>query len=156
MELQPFFDTVEDAIRTLGVDPEITRCEQSGQWILQRGDVEIYIDVWQPQTHNQWEYFRDEEPATVFQVVAPVCYLPDSEEEKKDFVNEILHINHHLFYGCFTINEQENMVAISFKRLIEGINRVEMIEPIEAIGFYAENFGNYFPTKYSLKKIEKN
>lgn len=156
MDLKPFYDVAEDAIKTLGVDPEITRCEDPGQWILERGEVELYIDIWQPLEHNQWEYFKEDEPTAIFQVVSPVCYLPENEEDRLAFMEEILYINHHMFYGSFTVNMEERMAAIRFKRLLEGANRVEMIEPIESIGFYAENLARYFHEKYGVKKIGKN
>ncbi|MBO6517227.1 MAG: YbjN domain-containing protein [Bacteroidia bacterium] len=156
MELKPFYEVVEDAIQTLGVDPETTRCEDVGQWILEREDIEVYIDVWQPMEHNQWEYFKEEEPTAIFQVVAPVCYLPESKEERFAFMEEVLYINHHMFYGSFTVNMDEGMAAIRFKRLLEGANRVEMIEPIESISFYADNLSKYLTNKYGSKKIQKN
>ncbi|MFT5512192.1 MAG: hypothetical protein ACI8SE_000589 [Bacteroidia bacterium] len=156
MDLKPFYEVVEDAIKTLGVDPEETRCDAPGQWILTRDAVEIFVDIWQPLEHNQWEYFKEDEPTAVFQVVAPVCYIPESEADRAKFMEEILYINHHMFYGSFTVNMDEKMAAIRFKRLLEGTNRVEMIEPIESIGFYAENLSNYLSNKYDLKKIEKS
>ncbi len=156
MDLKPYYEVAEDAIKTLGVDPEITRCEGEGQWILVREEIEIFIDIWQPLEHNQWEYFREDEPTAVFQVVAPVCYVPESDQDRLTFMEELLYINHHMFYGSFTVNMEEKMAVIRFKRLLEGANRVEMIEPIESIGFYAENLSNYLTKKYGLKKIEKS
>ena len=156
MDLKPFYDIAEDAIKTLGVDPESSRCDSDGQWIIVRELIEIYLDIWQPQGHNQWEYFKEDEPTAVFQVVAPVCYIPDNDEDLKLFMEEILYINHHMFYGAFTVSMEERMAVISFKRLLEGVNRVEMIEPIESIGFYAENLSNYLTEKYKIKKIENN
>lgn len=156
MDLKPFYDVAEDAIKTLGVDPETTRCEDAGQWILGREEVEIFIDIWQPLEHNQWEYFKEDEPTAIFQVVAPVCYIPSEESTRLQFMEEILYINHHMFYGSFTVNTEEGMAVIRFKRLLEGANRVEMIEPIESIGFYAENLSKYLSKKYGLKKIEKS
>ncbi len=156
MDLKPFYEVAEDAIKTLGVDPEATRCDQPGQWILGREEVEIFIDIWQPLEHNQWEYFKEDEPTAVFQVVAPVCYVPESDAERLRFLEEILYINHHMFYGSFTVNTEEAMAVIRYKRLLEGANRVEMIEPIESIGFYAENLSEYLSKKYGVKKIEKS
>lgn len=156
MDLQSFYNIAEDAIKTLGVDPETTRCEDAGQWILEREDVELYIDIWQPLEHNQWEYFKEDEPTPIFQVVAPVCYIPQDREARIAFMEEVLYINHHMFYGSFTLNMEEGMAAIRFKRLLDGINRVEMIEPIESIGFYAENLSKFLSEKYKLKKVEKS
>ena len=89
MDLKPFYEVAEDAIKTLGVDPEATRCDQPGQWILGREEVEIFIDIWQPLEHNQWEYFKEDEPTAVFQVVAPVCYVPESDADRLRFLEEI-------------------------------------------------------------------
>ncbi len=155
MDLQPFYDVAEDAIKTLGVDPEITRCEDAGQWILERNDIEVYLDVWQPVDHNQWEYFKEEEPTAIFQVLVPVCHIPEKESDRYAFMEEVLYLNHHMFYGSFTINMEEGIAAIRFKRLLEGTNRVEMIEPIESISFYAENLSKFLSEKYGLRKIEK-
>ncbi|MBI1308054.1 MAG: hypothetical protein GC181_15725 [Bacteroidetes bacterium] len=155
MDLRKYFDIAEDAIRTIGVDPETTRCAGEGQWLLERGEIEIYVDIWQPKDHHQWEYFREDEPSAMFQVVSPVCYIPKDQSLTKAFYEELLYINHHMFYGAFTVNPEEKMAAIVHKRLVEGLNRVEMIEPIEAIGYYAENLREFLSAKYDLKKIEK-
>jgi hypothetical protein len=155
MEIKEKFAVVEDALQTIGVEPETARTEGQGQWMIERGEMEIYIDVWQPQDHNQWEYFKDDKPSAVFQVVVPVCYLPNEKELLADFYEELLYLNHHMFYGSFTVNTEEKMVAIGYKRLLEGCNRVEMIEPIESIGFYAENLSKFLSKKYRLKKVEK-
>ena len=156
MDLKKHNDVLEDALRTLNIEPETARCEGEGQWLIQRGDVELYIDIWQPMDHHQWEYFREDEPIPTFQVVAPVCTTPEDPQMLKSFMEELLHVNHHMFYGSFTVNTEEKMAAIGYKRLVEGSNRVEMIEPIEAIGYYAENLGNFLSKKYGVKKIEKN
>jgi len=154
MDLKPHFATVEDAIQTLGIDPETTRCEGQGQWLLNRGEIELYIDIWQPDQHSQWEYFRDEEPSAVFQIAAPICFLPEDPALYKTFLEEVLYINFHMFYGSFTVNMDEKIAAIRYRRLVEGSNRVEIIEPIEAIGYYAESLLPYLVEKYQAKKIE--
>ncbi|MCB9245193.1 MAG: hypothetical protein H6606_02080 [Flavobacteriales bacterium] len=154
MDLKPFFEKVEDAIQTIGVDPVMARCEGEGQWLLNRGEIEVYIDIWQPEEHQQWEYFKDEEPSPIFQIVAPVCMLPEDEASYKVFLEEILYMNFHMFYGSFTVNFEQRMAALRFRRLLEGINRVEMIEPIESIGFYAESLQPYLVEKYKAKKIQ--
>ena len=105
MDLKPFYEVAEDAIKTLGVDPEATRCDQPGQWILGREEVEIFIDIWQPIEHNQWEYFKEDEPTAVFQVVSPVCYVPESEADRLRFLEEIpIHKSPHVlrqFYSKY-------------------------------------------------------
>jgi len=88
--------------------------------------------------------------------LGPVGFMPENPAQLTQFMEELLYINHHMFYGSFTVNMQEKVAAIGYKRLLEGANRVEMIEPIESIGYYAENLSNFLSEKYGLKKIEKN
>jgi hypothetical protein len=153
MSLEKIYHTVEDAINTLGIDVESARCEGEGQWIIGRGeDTEVFIDVWQPHEHTQWEYFKEDKPIPVFQVLAPVTHLPSDEKALDTFLKEVLYVNHNMFYGSFTVNLEENMCAIRFRRITDGLNRVEMIEPIEAVGFYAENLRRYLSEKYGVKK----
>ena len=157
MSLEKIYHTVEDAIKTLGIDVESARCEGEGQWIIGRGeDTEVFIDVWQPHEHTQWEYFKEDNPIPVFQVLAPVTHLPTDAKALDTFLKEVLYVNHNMFYGSFTVNLEEDMSAIRFRRITDGLNRVEMIEPIEAVGFYAENLRRYLSEKYGVKKIEKN
>jgi len=154
MDLKAHFKTVEDAIATLGTDPEKTRCEGEGQWLLNRGEIELYIDIWQPEEHSQWEYFKEEEPSPILQIVAPICHLPEDPALYSKFLEEVLYINFHMYYGSFTVNFQERIAAIRCRRLVEGANRVEIIEPLEAIGYYAESLAPYLVEKYAAKKIE--
>lgn len=153
MELNKFYAITEDAIQTLGLDPTEARGEE-GQWFLHRAELEIYIDVWQPTEHSQWEYFKEDEPTPMFQVVAPICFLPEDEKKRSELLEEILYINFHLFYVSFSVNHQENLLVLSFRRLLEGLNRVEMIEPIESIGYYGQTLQPYLCEKYGAKKIE--
>ncbi|MFT4521389.1 MAG: hypothetical protein ACI8ZN_000319 [Bacteroidia bacterium] len=153
MDLKPLYALAEDAIQTLGIDPITTRCEGDGQWMLERESAEIYIDIWQPVDHNQWEYFKEDEPTAIYQVVAPICKLPTDEKLRQAFMEELLYINHHMFYGSFTINVEQQIVAIRYKRITDGLNRVEMIEPIESIGYYAENLSDFLSKKYGVQKV---
>jgi len=154
MDLKPYSEKVEDALETIGVEPANARCEGEGQWLVHRNTIEIYVDIWQPEEHQQWEYFKDPEPASIFQVVAPVCFLPEDPGLRLKFMEEVLYMNFHMFYGSFTVNFEENMAAIRYRRLLDGINRVEIIEPIESIGFYAESLVPYLSEKYGAKKIQ--
>lgn len=154
MDLKPYSEKVEDALATIGVEPENARCEGEGQWLVHRNAIEIYVDIWQPDEHQQWEYFKDDDPAAIFQVVSPVCFVPEDPALYQKFLEEILYMNFHMFYGSFTVNFQEKMAAIRFRRLLEGINRVEIIEPIEGIGFYSESLMPYLCEKYGAKKIQ--
>jgi len=47
MDLQPFYQMVEDNISSVGVDPAVCRGEKAGQWNLKKGSANVWIDVWE-------------------------------------------------------------------------------------------------------------
>jgi hypothetical protein len=44
-------------------------------------------------------------------------------------------------------------VSILYKRILHGLNETEIVEPIEAIGYYAENLREYLSEKYKVEKL---
>ena len=68
-------------------------------------------------------------------------------------MEELAHLNFHLFSAKFVANAQQKIVSIQYKRILEGLNETEIIEPIEAVGYYAENLKEYLAEKYHVKKI---
>ncbi|MDA8886248.1 YbjN domain-containing protein [Bacteroidia bacterium] len=137
----------------LQLKPEQTRCENEGEYIVKRGDAtELYIDIWQPKESTQWQYFDRNNIAGIFQIVAPVCEYP-ADEHLGMFMEELAHLNFHLFSAKFIANSEQRIVSIQFKRVLEGINETEIIEPLEAVGYYAENLKEYLAEKYHVKKI---
>ncbi len=136
----------------LQLKPEQTRCENEGEYIINRDKTEVYVDLWQPKEPTQWQYFDRETVAGVFQIVAPVCFYPEPEHLPM-FLEELAHLNFHLFYGSFIANSQEKVVSIQYKRVLDGLNDTEIIEPLEAVGYYAENLKEYLAEKYHVKKI---
>ena len=137
----------------LQLKPEQTRCENEGEYIIKRGDdTELYVDIWQPAETTQWQYFDRQNIAGIFQVVAPICKYPP-EEHLPMFMEELAHLNFHLFSACFIANSEQQIVSIQFKRVLEGLNETEVIEPLEAVGYYAENLKEYLSEKYHVEKI---
>jgi hypothetical protein len=142
----------ENVKKHLGLKPEEIRCENEGEYIVNRNDTELYIDIWQPKETSQWQYFDRNEIAGIYQIVAPICFYP-AEENLQMFLEELAHLNFHLFYGSFIANSQEKIVSIQFKRILTGLNETEIVEPLEAVGYYAENLKEYLAEKYHVKKI---
>lgn len=154
MSLENYNAIVEDAIRMLGVNPEDTRCAEKGEWLLQRDDLELYMDVWQPSDVNQWQYYQAENPEPVFQVTVPLGTL-SRELDPGNFFMDMLVLNAQLYYGTFVFNPQENLVAIQYKRLATGINQREVMEPLNALGYYGLQFREIFRRKFGLKIISE-
>ncbi|PCJ64617.1 MAG: hypothetical protein COA58_12835 [Bacteroidetes bacterium] len=137
----------------LQLKPEQTRCENEGEYIVKRGDnTEMYIDIWQPTEASQWQYYDRDKIAGVFQIVAPVCHYP-AESNIPMFMEELAHLNFHLFTAKFIANSEQKVVSIQFKRVLEGLNETEIIEPLEAVGYYAENLKEYLKEKYHVEKL---
>lgn len=153
MEVDKAISLFELAIsKHLNLKPEQIRCANPGEYIINRNETELYVDIWQPEEISQWQYFEREKVTPIFQIVAPVCYYPD-EQYKAMFLEELAHLNFHFFYGSFIANAQEKVVSIQFKRILNGLNDTEIIEPLEAVGYYAENLKEYLAEKYHVKKI---
>ncbi len=137
----------------LNLTPEQIRCENDGEYLIQRGDeTELYVDIWQPTETTQWQYFDRQKIAGIFQIVAPICEYP-ADEHLAMFMEELAHLNFHLFSASFIANSEQRVVSIQFKRVLEGLNETEVIEPLEAVGYYAENLKEYLSEKYYVKKI---
>ena len=137
----------------LNVKPEEIRCKNEGEYVIIRGEsTELYVDIWQPEEPSQWQYFDRNEIAGIFQIVSPICEYPHEEHLEK-FMEELAHLNFHLFSAKFVANSEQKIVSIQFKRILDGLNETEIIEPVEAVGYYAENLKEYLSEKYHVKKI---
>ncbi|PDH52577.1 MAG: hypothetical protein CNE98_04245 [Bacteroidetes bacterium MED-G17] len=150
--MQNFYKQVEDAIQTLGVNPEDTRCSNPGEWLLQKDFFEIYVDVWMPKNTNQWQAFAGDKSSPIFQVIVPFCQIPTMHIEQ--FNQELLYLNFHLYNASFMLNKEQNTVAIHSKTIAKELTTEKIAEKINSCGFYAESLFGYFEERYLVKKIE--
>lgn len=153
MELSEAIQIFEEAITHFDLKPDDIRCQNEGEYLISADDLEIYIDLWQPESKPQWQYFDSDEPAPIFQIVVPICQYP-SDEKLTIFLEELSFLNFHLHFASFITNPEEKMVSLHYRRVVEGLNTVEVIEPIEATAFYAKNLVIYLTEKYGTKKIK--
>lgn len=152
MQVAEAIKIFEDSLRHFQLTAEQTRCENEGEYILGTDNAELYVDIWQPEEASQWQYFDRKEVAGIFQIVAPICYYP-GEEYLSHFFEELAHINFHLFYGKFIANAEQKVISIQYKRILRGLNEVEIVEPVEAITYYTENLKEYLHEKYKTEKL---
>ncbi|MEY3983735.1 MAG: hypothetical protein RL160_1294 [Bacteroidota bacterium] len=145
-------ETVELALEQLGVNPEEVRCSEPGQWLVFRDDFEIYLDVWDQQELTPWNYFKPEGELGVFQVSVPVFYMP--EQRKEELLEELLAVNMNLFYGAFTYNPNEQVVLLKYKRLAEHLQVADVVETVEALGYYAEMTFKVLSEEFGLRAIQ--
>lgn len=151
MDIYGLHKIIETALLNVGINPDDAKSEGEGQWLLMRNQTEIYVDAWVQEENSQWQYFHAEQPVPVFQVVSPVCFLPS--ENKEAFMEELLYINFHMYYGSFTINEQENMAAIRYRVPGSDMDEKRVIEVLDSIGFYSETLTGYLCEKYEVLPV---
>jgi hypothetical protein len=151
MNFQTYSELIETALATLGLNPVETRCADEGQWMIFNGETEIYIDLWENEKDNPWLYFESNEPLFMFQIIAPICLMPEDKSEV--FYEEILHNNLNMLYGSYTINKEQNMLAVKYRRPVTNISQEEIIDLIECIGYYAESTFDILKERYPIQKI---
>jgi len=143
---------IENTLAFLGLNPVEARSAEDGQWVIFNGGTEIYIDLWEQKEQNGWMYFESDEPIFVFQAISPVCYLPTSNLEA--FYEELLQNNLNLLFASYTINKEQNMLAIKYRRICNGLKQEDIIEAIESVGYYNEITLNAIGDRYDIVKIE--
>jgi hypothetical protein len=151
MELQEQYQIIEDALIHLGLKPEDARCEQEGQWLVYRGNLEIYVDVWKEEA-NEWSYHPNAHNMVTFQVVCPICRLPENDK-KVFFYEDLLQMNFYSHWISFVVNKKENMLSCAFKRGMENISKGDIIEAIDATGYYADLAWKMLNQPYELEKV---
>jgi hypothetical protein len=142
----------ENTLEIFELTPEETRCEGEGEYLIRMDPIELYIDIWQPKEPSQWQYYPSETPETVFQVIAPICRYPKPEQFPA-FASELLHMNFHLHYAALILNAEEEIAAVKFKRPAAGLTREGIVEPIEAVGFYATHIASYLGRKFNAQQL---
>ncbi len=153
MDFKNYHALIETTIAFLGLNPVDTRGAEEGQWTLQSGEFELYIDLWQQDKSSAWMYFESEEPVYIFQVTAPVCFLPNQNLEK--LYEELLHNNLNMLFASYTINKSENMLAVKYRRICNGLKQEDIVESIESVGYYAQQTIGALEDRYDIKKIDQ-
>ena len=106
--IESYYAIVEEAILAFGISPEQARGEQPGQWNLKKGKFDIFIDVWEQESHF------------LFQVVAPLCSLPD--ENREAYISRVMNFYSHSSLSSEQIAEptdpEKQIVKFLFNHLI--------------------------------------
>ncbi len=154
MDFKTYSELIESTFGFLGLNPVETRGAEEGQWVIYNGDTEIYIDLWEQDKESAWLYFETDEPIFVFQAISPVCHMPDSNHET--FYEELLHNNLNMLYTSYTINKEQNVLAVKYRRPAKGLTQEEIIEAIESVGFYSESTFKALEDRYKIEKLKKD
>lgn len=120
--IDTYYKMVDDAIRDLGLNPEETRGQQEGQWNLKKGRFDIMVDVW------------EQEQQYIFQVVAPLCGMPD--ENREAFMQHLLEKNYGLSSLAYAI--LNDTVFLKYTTEARSMIKEHVVAVLTKIAFYAE------------------
>lgn len=151
MSIVKLYQLIEDSLSHLGLNPEDARCAEDGQWLVYRDKIEIYIDLWQETELNEWMYYPDAANTFTFQVAAPICKFP-KQEMLLHFYEDVLQMNYLSQYVSFVINKSEKILSCNYKRITENLTKADVVEAIEAVGYYADLSWKMLNEPYQLKK----
>ncbi len=139
-DLQSYYDIVEGAIQQIGIEPTQCRGQEPGSWTLYKGDIEVWIDLW------EIEQGTAEQPNKLpyFQVMSPLLEIP--AHVSPAFYREVLEINHKLYGVAFSI--QKDRLTLKVLREADGLDQDEVYAMIVRVGNYASDYVPTLREKY--------
>jgi hypothetical protein len=120
--IHTFYKVVDEAIVSLGLNSEETKGEQPGQWNLKKGKFDIMVDVW------------EQEKQFLFQVVCPLCTLPD--DNKEGFMLHLLQKNYGLSSLAYAV--MEDSVYLKYTTEMNSLTTENIVSLLTKTAFYAE------------------
>jgi len=120
--IHTFYKVVDEAIVSLGLNSEETKGEQPGQWNLKKGKFDIMVDVW------------EQEKQFLFQVVCPLCTLPD--DNKEGFMLHLLQRNYGLSSVAYAV--MEDSVYLKYTTEMNSLTTENIVSLLTKTAFYAE------------------
>lgn len=120
--IETYYKLVDTAVAELGLNPDDVRGEQPGQWNLKKGKFDIMIDVW------------EQENQILFQVVSPLCLLPDDNREA--FLMHILQKNYGMSSIAYSI--MEDSVFLKHTTEANTLTKELILMLLSKTAFYAE------------------
>lgn len=120
--IETFYKLVDEAITDLGLNPNEVKGEQAGQWNLKKGKFDIMVDLWEQE--NQF----------LFQVVSPLCSLPD--ENKEAFLLHLLQKNYGLSGVAYAI--MDDSVFLKYTTEASSLTKENILSLLTKIAFYSE------------------
>ena len=120
--IHTFYNVVDEAIASLGLNAEETKGDQPGQWNLKKGKFDIMVDVW------------EQEKQFLFQVICPLCTLPD--DNKEGFMLHLLQKNYGLSSLAYAI--MEDSVYLKYTTEMNLLTTENIVTLLTKTAFYAE------------------
>lgn len=141
MDLQPFYDVVEDGIAELGVNPADCRGDNPGQWNLKKGETTVWVDLW----------YIEKEDRPYYQVMSPIFAVPADDATRNPLFAQLLEINDTLFGVAFTVF-QDN-IYIKVIREADGMDKTESLSLLLRVGNYADLYRQELSEKFNIQIV---
>jgi hypothetical protein len=137
IDINYYYQMVENFIASIGVDPSQCRGNTPGQWSLYRGSALVYVDLWHIEKENR----------AYIQCMSPVMPLPEMSLQGALF-QELLEINDKLYGVGFTL--YNGHIWLKHIREVDGLDANEAAAIMNRIGIYADQYDDYLKQKYGL------
>jgi hypothetical protein len=152
MSLKKQFENVEKTFRSMGIDPEMARNEEEGQWTLYSSDkIEMYIDVWPAAEEKHWSNYFGEQERFALQVIAPVVFAPDDTE---GFYADMMDMNIGLYSASLISKKDEGIICVKYRVAVKEVTEELLGEALDIVSYYAELMQNNLSEMYGLQKVE--
>lgn len=138
--LNKYYQLIERSISNLGVDPLQCRGKKPGSWTLNKGSIQVWIDIW----------YIEREKRSYFQVMSPIMKMPEKGVE--ELFRELLHINDRLFGVGFTI--YKDTIWLKHIRETENLQESEILHTLNRVGNYADQYDDILKQKYDAEKAD--
>ena len=117
---------MEEAIAQLGVEPEAARLEQEGNWQLTKGDLAVFIEVWEMETEGEMRPY-----ILVFSPLFPVSPTASADFFRRAL--ELSHISVGVGYSIF-----DNYLLLRFSRELVNMSVDELLVSLLRVANTAE------------------
>ena len=138
--LNKYYQMVQRCIHNLGVDPEQCRGSKPGSWTLNKGSIQVWVDVW----------YIEREERSYLQIMSPVMKVPQLSREQ--LFRELLQINDRLFGVAFTV--YKDTVWLKHVRETENLQESEILNTLHRVGNYADQYDDILKEKYDAERAE--
>jgi hypothetical protein len=126
-DMEAYYQLVEEALQSIGVDPQQAAGEEPGQWTLERSKALLMIDLW----------FVEEEGRPFFQILSPVIDL-QSVDDHFGLFRRLLEDNYRVQGSGFCL--LQDAIYLNTVRPVEEIDGTIVAELIKRTGFYSDFF----------------
>lgn len=139
-ELNHYYEIVEQGIAQVVDNIASTRRDEKGSWTLYKGDIEIWVDLWEIEQGLRGS--RQNLP--YFQVMSVLETVPANVNPA--LFKELLEINYKLYGVAFCISHDRLILKII--REAEFLNAEEVYFMILRVGNYASEYAPLIINKY--------